>query len=53
MGAVRDPANDVERKGREGRKEIRSCFASFATSAFNRDVLQGPHFGQASTKDRG
>ena len=29
----------VERKGREGRKEILSDFASFATSAFDRDVL--------------
>ena len=29
----------VERKGREGRKEILSYFASFATSAFHRDVL--------------
>jgi hypothetical protein len=30
----------VERKGREGRKEILSDFASFATSAFDRDVLR-------------
>jgi len=29
----------VERKGREGRKEILSYFAPFATSAFDRDVL--------------
>jgi hypothetical protein len=28
-----------ERKGREGRKEILSYFASFATSAFDRDFL--------------
>jgi len=31
-------APPVERKGREGRKEILSYFASFATSAFDRDV---------------
>jgi hypothetical protein len=31
--------NAVERKGREGRKEILSYFAFFATSAFDRDVL--------------
>jgi hypothetical protein len=29
----------VERKGREGGKEILSYFASFATSVFDRDVL--------------
>ena len=28
----------LERKGREGRREILSYFASFATSAFDRDV---------------
>src|SRR5215208_2308135 len=31
----------VERKGREGRKEIQAYFASLATSAFDRDVLYG------------
>jgi len=30
----------VERKGREGRKEILSDFAAFATAAFDRDVLE-------------
>jgi len=29
----------LERKGREGRKEILSSFAPFATSAFDRDLL--------------
>jgi len=29
----------LEREGREGRREILSYFASFATFAFDRDVL--------------
>src|SRR5436190_1855330 len=36
LGRVRLTDAALERKGREGRKEIRSHFASFATSAFNR-----------------
>jgi hypothetical protein len=28
----------LERKGREGRKQVLFFFASFAASAFNRDV---------------
>src|SRR5439155_26320049 len=39
----------LERKGREGRKEILSCFASFATSAFNRDV-RSSHDDQRRTR---
>src|SRR5438093_9626458 len=40
-GAFRPGDAAVERKGREGRKEILSYFASFATSAFDRDLLRG------------
>ena len=43
----------VERKGREGRKEILSYFASFATSAFDRDVVQArPSDASAGSYER-